>query len=149
VAPSVRLRAEAADERRHRLLDEAGAILGRHPGRGDEHALERCNGDGRPVGTGGAAGLLGDALDDVEQAGAPAVEDREELRVSRGLERELGLGPDHLRAAQPAEEQPGDRGGHRVGLTLGVVVPTVAANRTERRRRGLAVPTYYRLAMAH
>jgi hypothetical protein len=36
-----------------------------------------------------------------------------------------------------------------VGLTLGVVVPTLAANRTERRRRGLAVPTYYRLAMAH
>ncbi len=36
-----------------------------------------------------------------------------------------------------------------VGLTLGVVVPALASTRADRRRRGLTVPAYYRLAAAH
>ncbi len=35
-----------------------------------------------------------------------------------------------------------------VGLTLGVVLPEVATSRADRRRRGLRLPTYYRLALA-
>ncbi len=31
-----------------------------------------------------------------------------------------------------------------VGLTLGVVVPAVAASRADRRRRHLGIPQYYR-----
>jgi hypothetical protein len=36
-----------------------------------------------------------------------------------------------------------------VGLTLGVALPALARNRGERRRRGLTIPAYYRLAPAH
>ncbi len=36
-----------------------------------------------------------------------------------------------------------------VGLTLGVVLPTLARHRGERLRRGVTVPAYYRVAAAH
>lgn len=35
-----------------------------------------------------------------------------------------------------------------VGLTLGVALPALVTARTDRRRRGLGVPAYYRLSPA-